>query len=93
MYNDMKTLNVRNKAEVFVDDAQRVFPSDGALRALLSVGRGLLRLVYFLFSSLFLIIMFCVFVRPAKLAALTRLHWKDLRDVIFDKTGYEVFYD
>lgn len=77
---DEKYVKFRTHSMIEYDDSEiRLTPRNAMMEGLLSLLRGVARALWFVLAGFGLLLLFAVFVRPAKLMAVLRIHYEDLR--------------
>lgn len=76
-----KYFKIRGHYESYDDSPIQLTPRNQMLESVLSLLRGVARCVWYVLASFVLSLLMVLFVQPAKLSALLRVHWEDMREM------------
>lgn len=76
-----KYFKIRGQYVSYNDAPIELTPRNHVVEGALSFVRGACRVVWFIVASFALSLLFALFVQPAKLAALLKVHWTDMREM------------
>lgn len=76
-----KFFKVRGQYVAYNDSSIQLTPRNQTLEGILSFLRGLARALWFVIAGFALLLCFVIFVQPAKLSAVLKLYWLDLKTI------------